>query len=610
MFRRDCLIALVIVCLGAAASWGQSPSGTDPVEELRRVLRTPVRDPSNRDELLWRQEQLKIRAKALSVGDLRRVLQLQEWRYLDSIEPIAAVDRPIRDSIIDRLVSALRRMLQSNSVPAKIGAITQIGEMGVNIFGPTGATNLASSMAPELAKLTKDPSPAVRQAAARAIGRINPDPKPATAALGGLLESPDSADRLAAAEGLLLLLRTASQMIHITGPNRLQITREEAARIDQAVIPLAGRGAADANTAIRQTCVEALQSAAALLADLIQEIPRLDFPPPGRRPSADELAEIEGYRRTVEEERTLLMPVVRVLAAQGAVLRQRIGDPVPQLRLLAERAVEEIGQVRLKLIRKAASVPVLEPAGEAPKEKAEAGQPGRLVPVAAEVAQKLPLPKPLPKVEGLPDPLLDTLRLALPALAEHAVSDPVPQVRLAAVDAIETLGTEAAPVIPALTRALQDCFLFVRWASARVLGKIGPVDPAMTVPVLVKLLSDPDLDVERVAANTLAIYGPQAAAAVPALAQAVHAGDPDRRIEVLHTLAAIGDPARPAIPDITSALANPDARVRRAAAEALGHFGAAARSAVPALEKVLNDPDGDVRKAASDALLNIEAGER
>ena len=49
--------------------------------------------------------------------------------------------------------------------------------------------------------------------------------------------------------------------------------------------------------------------------------------------------------------------------------------------------------------------------------------------------------------------------------------DPNPRSRLAAVEALETLGDAARPVAPALVRSLQDPDRFVRWAAARTLGK-------------------------------------------------------------------------------------------------------------------------------------------
>jgi hypothetical protein len=113
---------------------------------------------------------------------------------------------------------------------------------------------------------------------------------------------------------------------------------------------------------------------------------------------------------------------------------------------------------------------------------------------------------------------------AMPLLARRAVGDPSTRVRLAAVDAIEWLGPTAWPVALTLARGLIDPNNFVRWATARVIGKIGVVDEQVTavvVPLLARLLCDYDLDVELAAANALGLYGPDAAAAVPALAQAV-----------------------------------------------------------------------------------------
>ena len=44
------------------------------------------------------------------------------------------------------------------------------------------------------------------------------------------------------------------------------------------------------------------------------------------------------------------------------------------------------------------------------------------------------------------------------------------------IDALEMLGDQALPAVPALTRALADPDLFVRWAAARTLGKMVPAD--------------------------------------------------------------------------------------------------------------------------------------
>ena len=125
MMRPLSLIALLVICFAPRSSSAAVPYIADPVEALRQVLRTPIRDPGNRDELLWRQEQLKARAKALGVGDLRRALLLQEWRYEDREEAIAAVDKPVRDGIVNRLIGALRKVLQSKHESAKLAGIAR-----------------------------------------------------------------------------------------------------------------------------------------------------------------------------------------------------------------------------------------------------------------------------------------------------------------------------------------------------------------------------------------------------------------------------------------------------------------------------------------------------
>jgi HEAT repeat protein len=205
------------------------------------------------------------------------------------------------------------------------------------------------------------------------------------------------------------------------------------------------------------------------------------------------------------------------------------------------------------------------------------------------------------------DPLAKPLQRTLQPLAIRAVSDPRPRVRLAAVDAIEPLSRDAASILPYLARTLQDPNNFVRWASARVVGKIGPVNPELTVPLLARLLGDEDLDVELAAATALALYGAAAADAVPALSAAVGAGDVERRVAAIHSLEALGKVSEPAIPMMTEALAHKDPRVRRAAAEALAQYGPAARSATAALERTLTDIDPEVRKLAADALLAVTA---
>src|SRR5208282_3852817 len=110
------------------------------------------------------------------------------------------------------------------------------------------------------------------------------------------------------------------------------------------------------------------------------------------------------------------------------------------------------------------------------------------------------------------------------------------EARLAAVGALEMMGQAARPAVPALVRALGDPSPFMRWAAARTLGKLGPIDVSVTVPALVRLLCDRDFDVVLAGATALARYGPAAKDAVPALARAIATSDAEARVAAIQAL--------------------------------------------------------------------------
>jgi len=196
-------------------------------------------------------------------------------------------------------------------------------------------------------------------------------------------------------------------------------------------------------------------------------------------------------------------------------------------------------------------------------------------------------------------------RLVLDSLT-RGLSDPDVRSRLAAVDALELMGEEAIPAIPALVRALSDTNRFVRWSAARTLGKLAPQGAKTAIPALTRLFSPrEDLDVRLAVADALKQFGSQAREAVPTLTEGVNRGDDTSRIAAMRTLEAIGTDSTPALPAIARELKNPDPRVRRAAAEVLGRFRSLATRFAPQLRPLLEDSDPDVRRAASEALLNL-----
>lgn len=231
---------------------------------------------------------------------------------------------------------------------------------------------------------------------------------------------------------------------------------------------------------------------------------------------------------------------------------------------------------------------------------------------------------PRPAVEGLrpmafvarpidelppPSPVDAALQGTLKAMIDD-LSDPDYRVRLSAVDVLETLGKRAEPAMPALITRLSDSNKFIRWASARTLGRLAPQRAEEVVPQLSKMLDDrEDPSVRITAAYALEQYGPAAKGAVPLLARVINRGDKDYVIAILHTIQGIGTDAAAALPNVAWVMRDRSqpSSVRKAAAETLGRFGDLATNQLPSLRAVMNnDPDTDVRNAASAAVLAVD----
>jgi HEAT repeat protein len=275
------------------------------------------------------------------------------------------------------------------------------------------------------------------------------------------------------------------------------------------------------------------------------------------------------YRKEVEEELKELRPILLALRDQKKTLTQAVGDEDRAVLLAGAGALENIAKVRAKLRLKAATVPA------AVRERGD-----RLS----------------------EDPLLETLRDAVPALAKRLSTEDV-RGRLACLYALESMEAVAEPATPALLRALKDDNAFVRWGAVRVLGKLPPPKQEGAVTELAKLLADENGDVRITTAAALERYGPAAKEAVPALIKALKAEDAETRVWSIQALAAVGPEAKGAVGDLIRSLADREAGVRRAAAEALGKFGPVAKDAALALNKAAEDEDGGVRLAANQALL-------
>jgi HEAT repeat protein len=559
-----CWLLVAILWPAAAARADRFPP--DPVEELRLALRAPLREPAAREKLLTK------RVDALrTLGEIRRALQLQEWNLDEGIdEKLQAIDRPLREKLAARFEQGVREAFKGSPIQQKAAA-QMLAELGLTVRGIQARTNLSRAFTQELVNAIQQGEPSVRQAAARALGQIYPDPQVAVPALAGLLRSGNPADRVAALDGLLALLRTVTQNQTKSG-NTLQpdIMPADVVGVGRLIVPVATGAIGDPDVRVRRLAAEIVLESAESLERLTPDI-RAQEPFVG----------LEDPRKKAEEDFGNLLPLMNGLKDQAPQLARGMRDGDALVRRRLHRAAEEMGVARIRLLARAGSIAELEG-------KVEPPEPGKLLP-----------PVKLPE-----DPLLDALLVLEPALTE-GVSDPDLQARLSAIDALETLVTYARPAAPALTRALDDPNRFVRWAAARVLGRIGPVDRVDSVPGLTRMLNDSDLDLRRAAAVALGRYGPAGKAAVPTLIEVLGAPDAEMRVAAIHSLVGIGTDSAPAIPWFARLLSDLDARVRQAAAEALGKFGPAAREAVPALRAALNDENPEVRRTVSDALLSI-----
>jgi HEAT repeat protein len=566
-------VAVLAVALFSAGIGLADRFPPDPVEELRQALKAASPAPS-----------LQQRVVALrNLSDMRRALALREWSPNVADPDEGRSKAKAQALLVDRFKQDVRQALKQGTTNTRLAVLDMLAEMGPSITTPEDTKGIARVFAPEVAELIKSPDtpPSVKEAAARALGQIFADPGIAVPALQELLASPRLGERRAAVNGLLGLIRTVAEVASKAGTaSGPQANPGDIIEAVRDVVPLAGRGLSNANLAVRRASAEAmLQAASALLSQAPQ-------------PSTGEVRAPTDIT-TLLKTREALLPAMEVFRQQTPALGKALNDPDLEVRLQTLRAVEDLAATRLRLL----------PSADVNATPAETPPPGGRRGAARDRGQPTLIAWKF-QAAAVSDPLLEALQELLPVL-EQQVRDPNVQIRLGAIDVLEELWLAALPAAPVLVRALADPDRFVRWAAARTLGKIGPVEPVTAVPALAGLLFDSDLDVRLSAATALERFGPPAAFAVPDLIRALRASDAVQREAAIRTLEGIGTGAEPAVPALSAALSDPEYRVRQMAAEALGKFGSLAASAEPALRRALDDPNSDVRRAASDALLSI-----
>ncbi|MGB6044319.1 MAG: HEAT repeat domain-containing protein [Pirellulales bacterium] len=177
-----------------------------------------------------------------------------------------------------------------------------------------------------------------------------------------------------------------------------------------------------------------------------------------------------------------------------------------------------------------------------------------------------------------------------------------PGARRRAAYALGQLGPAAAPAVAALSNALSDRHLEVRWYALDALGRIGPkAEEALSAIVAALQDSQNDKNVRVAAARSLGRIGPPARTALPALRDAQNGDEAEARVAAAVAIWRI-DGADAAINVLGTELGSNNRVGSFAAAMALLELGADASPAAPALTEALGHREPDVRRAAARTL--------
>src|SRR5438132_4713805 len=195
-------------------------------------------------------------------------------------------------------------------------------------------------------------------------------------------------------------------------------------------------------------------------------------------------------------------------------------------------------------------------------------------------------------------------RSALPALL-RAAKDTDAGVRQNALRALGKFGSENKDaVVPILAAAIKDSNRDVRLAAGEAVASLGSFGVS-DMPLLQDLLKHPDSDVRAAAARALGQIGRAAKPALPALLEAMKDGDKGVRKAGIEAAANIGGTPKQLVPLFTDALTESDKALCKSAVQALAKFGAEAKDAVPQLAPLLADNDKQLRKSVAVTLAKI-----
>ena len=397
----------------------------------------------------------------------------------------------------------------------------------------------------DLSKQAGSPDAGVRLAVANSLGRFGYGADTAVPAIAELLTDKDVGVRRAAAEALVRQAREGGYTLaeaRVKSPEVLTEGLRHSLPSPKMILTVAAKGLTSDDPEVRKGCLNS-----------IGEVPR-------RATTYLSTGVVEFERRhkvgpAPPEVRASMKALEPVIPAVTALLKQENGDNVS-----ACEAIEQLAILRLTVLRA--------------QDKSDTD-----------------------------DPFRDPLKKALPGLASVLGSRNV-EARLAALYALEEFESEGASTSAAVAKALSDTDPDVRWAAARVLGRMAPAGDKDAVPALAKVVMDESVDVRITALAALERYGPEAAGEAKAISKALSAKDALTRLWATRAIAAVGPKGREIAQEtLSKTLGDEEVRIRRLAAQGLSAFGPYDEPTIKALRKALTDSDDEVRRQASRALL-------
>ena len=437
---------------------------------------------------------------------------------------------------------------------------------------------------PKLVALLKDNNPAVRERAARAIGRLGPE---AASALPALLAATRAAGGAPA---------FADALAH-TGPAALPALLDtlqkgkpdESAWILKALrgfgapaVPVLSEALKHPSPAVRAAAAGTLGSMGRDAADAVNPIFVLTEDA-NSEVQAAALRALVALRADSSRIKPLLQTAlaspnadVRKAAAAGTAafggaaqlgvngLLDLLDDEDAAGRVAAVQALGQLGAQAAPAVE-ALAAKLKDPALQSPATEAL----GKIGPAAAP---------------------------AVPRLLEAAQSA---DQRASVLPTLTAIGKGATAALPKLYEWLNDPANDVRASAATALAAIE-TDDAKALAALIPLAADQSGRMRRAAALGLMRYGAAASPAVPALVRMLPS--PNERFEAMRALKVIGVHA---LPELKAMLAINDPRVRMLACESLGALGPAAKELAPKLRELV-DQNNEVHAAAKAALAKIE----